>query len=77
MHAPFGCYPGSMPGRYGADVGHLMEFGAAQVQGKMDEYLEKWVFGASSHEELLEQRVGREKLEELRAQETVHEGYDA
>jgi len=75
VHAPFGGYPGSVPGLYGADVGHLMEFGVAQVQGKMDEYLEKWVFSVSSHDEMLEQRVGREKLDALRAQETVREGY--
>jgi hypothetical protein len=52
-----------------------MEFGAAQVQGKMDEYLEKWVFSVPSHGEMLEQRVGQGKLEELRAQETIREGY--
>jgi acyl CoA:acetate/3-ketoacid CoA transferase alpha subunit len=75
VHAPFGCYPGSMPGLYGADVAHLMEFGVAQMQGTMDQYLEKWVYGISSHGEMLEQRVGKAKLEELRAQETIHEGY--
>lgn len=75
VHAPFGGYPGSVPGYYRADVQHLMEFGAAQVQGKMDEYLEKWVYSVSSHEEMLEQRVGREKLDQLRAEETIHEGY--
>ena len=75
VHAPFGCYPGSVPGLYGADVAHLMEFGAAQVQGKMEEYLEKWVFSVSSHEEMLERLVGSEKLEQVRAQETIREGY--
>jgi glutaconate CoA-transferase subunit A len=75
VHAPFGCYPGTMPGVYAADVGHLMEFGAAQVQGKMDEYLHRWVFSVASHEEMLEQRVGKEKLDQLRAQETIREGY--
>ncbi len=75
VHAPFGCYPGSVPGLYGADLPHLMEFGQAQVQGKMDEYLEKWVFSLSSHDELLEKHVGKEKMEQLRAQETVREGY--
>ena len=75
VQAPFGCYPGSMPGLYGADVAHLMEFGAAQLQGTMDQYLEKWVHSVSSHGEMLEQRVGSEKLEQIRAQETVREGY--
>jgi acyl CoA:acetate/3-ketoacid CoA transferase alpha subunit len=75
VHAPFGCYPGAVPGLYRADVEHLMEFGMAQAQGKMDEYLEKWVFSVSSHEEMLETRVGREKLERLKAEETIRDGY--
>ncbi len=75
VHAPFGGYPGSVPGLYRADPEHIMEFAAAQVQGKMDDYLEKWVFGVSSHEEMLEQRVGKEKLGQLRSEETIREGY--
>jgi glutaconate CoA-transferase, subunit A len=75
VHAPFGCYPGSVPGLYVADIPHLMEFGGAQVQGKMDEYFEKWVFSVGSHQEMLDQLVGHEKLEQLRSQETIREGY--
>ena len=75
VHAPFGGYPGSVPGLYRADVQHLMEFGAAQLQDKMAEYLEKWVFGVASHDEMLEKLVGTEKLEKLRAEETIREGY--
>jgi hypothetical protein len=64
-----------VPGLYGADLQHLMEFGAAQLQGKMDDYLEKWVFSVGSHTEMLEKRVGLEKLNQLRAGETHTEGY--
>jgi glutaconate CoA-transferase subunit A len=73
--APFGTYPGSVPGLYGSDIQHMLEFVAAQAQGKMDEYLEKWVHSVASHEEMLEQRVGVKKLLELRQEETVREGY--
>ncbi len=73
--APFGSYPGAVQGLYGADMGHLMEFAVAQIQGKMDEYLEKWVFSVSSHEEMLEQRLGAKKLLQLRQAETIREGY--
>ncbi len=59
---------------YRADVQHLMEFGGAQLQDKMAEYLEKWVFGVASHDEMLEKLVGAEKLEQLRAEETIREG---
>ncbi len=75
VHAPFGGYPGTVPGLYQADVEHLMECGAAQVQGKMDDYLEKWVYSVSSNQEMLDQRVGQEKLDAMRAAETIQEGY--
>jgi len=73
--APFGCYPGSTPGLYGADIEHWMQFGAAEMQGKTDEYLENWVFSVASHEEMLDKRVGAAKLLKLRQAETVREGY--
>ncbi len=77
VYAPFGCYPGTVPGLYQADIQHLMEYGAAQAQGKMDEYLDKWVYSVSSHTEMLEKRVGLEKLNQLRMDETFKEGYYA
>lgn len=77
VYAPFGCYPGTVPGLYRADIQHLMEYGAAQAQGKMDEYLDKWVYSVSSHAEMLEKRVGIEKLNQLRMEETFKEGYYA
>jgi glutaconate CoA-transferase subunit A len=75
VHAPFGSYPGSTPGLYGADLEHWLVFAAAQAQGKTDEYLEHWVRSVASHDEMLEKRVGAEKLEALRQAETVKEGY--
>ncbi|MDO8614862.1 MAG: CoA-transferase [Dehalococcoidia bacterium] len=75
VHAPFGSYPGSTPGLYGADLEHWLEFAAAQVQNKTDEYLEKWVHSMASHEEMLEKRVGEQKLAMMRQSETVREGY--
>ena len=73
--APFGCYPGSTPGLYAADIEHWLQFAAAEMQGKTDEYLEKWVFSVASHEEMLEKHVGQEKMTALKAAETVKEGY--
>ena len=75
VRAPFGCYPGSTPGLYAADIEHWLEFGMAEGQGKLDEYLEKWVHSVASHEEMLEQRVGAKKLVKLQQDETVREGY--
>jgi len=75
VHVPFGGYPGTVPGLYKAHLEHLMESGAAQMQGKMDEYLDKWVHSVSSNEEMLEKHVGQEKLAVLKAEETIKEGY--
>ena len=75
VHAPFGSYPGSTPGLYGADIEHWLTFAAAQAQGKTGEYLEHWVHSVESHEEMMEKRVGPEKQETLRQAETVREGY--
>ncbi len=75
VHSPFGSYPGSTPGLYGADLEQWLAFAAAQAQGKTDEYLEQWVHSVASHEEMLEKRVGQAKLEALRLAETLHEGY--
>ena len=75
VHVPFGCYPGAVPGLYRADLEHLMEFGISQMSGRMAEYLEKWVYSVASHEEMLEKRVGQEKLARLKEAETIREGY--
>ncbi len=75
VHVPFGGYPGTVPGLYKAHLEHLMESGGAQMQGKMDEYLDKWVYSVSSNQEMLEKHVGQEKLDVLMAEETIKEGY--
>jgi acyl CoA:acetate/3-ketoacid CoA transferase alpha subunit len=75
VHAPFGAYPGAMPGLYKGDLPHFMEFVMAQQSGKIAEYLDKWIYSVSSDAEMLEKRVGRDKLEQLRAAENIHEGY--
>jgi acyl CoA:acetate/3-ketoacid CoA transferase alpha subunit len=62
VHAPFGSYPGSTPGVYGADLEHWLQFAAAQAQRKTDEYLDRWVYSVGSHQEMLDQRLGAEKL---------------
>ncbi len=75
VHAPFGGYPGSVPGLYRADLDQIIELGGAEAQGKLDDYLEKWVYSVSSNQDMLDKRVGQEKLDTLRASETIQEGY--
>jgi acyl CoA:acetate/3-ketoacid CoA transferase alpha subunit len=75
VHAPFGSYPGSTPGLYGADLEQWLQFAGAQAQDKTDDYLNHWVHSVASHQEMLEKRVGEQKQEALRQAETVREGY--
>jgi glutaconate CoA-transferase subunit A len=73
--APFGTYPGAVPGLYSSDFQHMLEFAGAEAQDKTGDYLEKWVYSVASHEEMLEQRVGAKKLLQLRQDESIREGY--
>jgi len=73
--APFGGYPGSVPGRYVGDFENVFELAVSQAQGTTGEYLEKYIYSVASHEEMLEKRVGAAKLVRLMQAETVREGY--
>lgn len=75
VHAPFGAYPGAMPGIYRGDIQHFIEFVMTQASGRIGEYMEKWIYSVGSDAEMLEQRVGQQKMSQLREAETVHEGY--
>lgn len=76
VYAPFGAYPGGLPGVYEMDHDHFAEFFAAERRpGGIQEYLERYIFSLDSHEELLERRVGLAKLAELRRRAVIKEGY--
>jgi acyl CoA:acetate/3-ketoacid CoA transferase alpha subunit len=75
VEAPFGSYPGTVPGYYASDPAGVMEVFAAVLRGALEPYLEKWVFSVQSHQELLEKRVGVAKLLDMKKRETIKEGY--
>src|SRR3990172_9051585 len=77
VHAPFGAYPGEMQGRYASDVPHVIEVVASTLRGLIPAYLEKWVYGVSSHQEMLDKLVGAHKLKEIVGRATIKEGYNA
>ncbi len=77
VHAPFGAYPGEMAGRYSSDVPHVIEVVASTLRGLIPQYLEKWVYGVSSHQEMLDKLVGANKLKEIVGRATIKEGYTA
>jgi len=78
VEAPFGAYPGEVPGLYASDTEHVIEAFVASGQqdaAAMNNYLEKYVYGVASHQEFLEQRVGVARLLELKRRATIKEGY--
>ena len=77
VHAPFGAYPGEMQGRYASDVPHVIEVVASTLRGLIPQYLEKWVYGVSSHAEMLDKLVGASRLAEIQRRATIKEGYSA
>ena len=75
VHAPFGAYPGTCQGYYGSDTAHVIEcFGAVSRDG-VAQYAEKWISPFATDQEMLDKLVGEEKLNQLRANETITEGY--
>lgn len=75
VYAPYGAHPGGVQGMYEMDQEHFLEWIAAERDGKMDTYLEKYVYSVASHTEYLEKRVGVAKLMELKEQAQIKEGY--
>ena len=77
VHTPFGAYPGEMQGRYASDIPHVIEVIASTLRGLIPQYLDKWVYGVSSHQEMLDKLVGSHKLKEIIGRATIKEGYTA
>jgi glutaconate CoA-transferase subunit A len=64
---PFGAHPTACNGYYDYDDGHLLHYGKmAETDEGFQTYLDKFVFGVSSHVEYLD-RIGRDALESLKA----------
>ncbi len=75
VHAPFGAYPGGLPGAYEIDFEHFAEYYALERLGRLDEYLERYVYSVDSDDEMLDQRIGLPRLKALRRRATIREGY--
>ena len=75
VYAPFGAYPGGLPGVYEMDFEHFAEYNALERQGQLKSYLDKYVYSVGSHLEMLEKRVGLARLNDLRRRATIKEGY--
>ena len=75
VHAPFGAYPGECPGVYASDSAHVGEVFTALARDRVAAYLDQWVFSVASETEMLEKRVGFEKLAALAKRATIREGF--
>jgi glutaconate CoA-transferase subunit A len=75
VHAPFGAYPGECMGLYASDTEHVVEVFTALAEDRVKEYLDKWVYSFGSDAEMLERRVGLERLTALRRRATIQEGF--
>ncbi len=75
VYAPFGAYPGGLPGVYEMDFEHFSEYNALERQGNAKAYLDKYVYSVGSHLEMLAERVGLARLNDLRRRATIKEGY--
>ncbi len=76
VFAPFGCYPGGLPGVYELDIDHFGDFLSAEADpAQMAEYLDTYIYSVQSDTEMLEKRVGLERLNKLKRRATIKEGY--
>ncbi|MBI2553393.1 MAG: CoA transferase subunit A [Candidatus Rokubacteria bacterium] len=75
VYAPFGAYPGGLPGVYEMDFEHFAEYTTLERQDQLKSYLDKYIYSVASHLEMLEKRVGLARLNDLRRRATIKEGY--
>jgi hypothetical protein len=77
VHTPFGAWPGNCGGYYGSDTMGVIETFGAIARDAVGDYVAKYVTPFKSDEEMFEALVGRERLDKLRANETISDGYRA
>jgi len=69
VHAPFGSHPGEMVYCYARDERQLREWvEASKTEEGTQAYLDKYIYSLANHQEYLA-LVGRERLQQLRAEE--------
>jgi acyl CoA:acetate/3-ketoacid CoA transferase alpha subunit len=77
VHAPFGAWPGNCGGYYGSDTPAVIETFAAIARDGVGAYVEKYVTPFADDSAMFDALVGGERLEKLRANEAISDGYRA
>lgn len=75
VHLPFGAYPGGVPGRYEMDLEHIQLLNAIETEEQVQRYLEEYVYGVRTHADLLDQKVGWNRLADMIQRGSIKEGY--
>lgn len=75
VHAPHGAWPGNCGGYYGSDTPGVIETFGAISRDMVGAYVEKYVTPFADDREMLEKLIGQERLDKLRAAETIKDGY--
>jgi acyl CoA:acetate/3-ketoacid CoA transferase alpha subunit len=78
VESRYGSHPGNMPGQYYSDEEHMAEWlTLSRTDEGIQEYLDRYVFKVSSHQEYLKLIGGEEKMEYLGKLERLEVPLDA
>lgn len=77
VRAPFGSWPGNCGGYYGSDTAAVIETFGAIAADRVGPYVEKYVTPFADDAEMFEKLIGQERLNKLRENETIKDGYRA
>lgn len=77
VHAPFGAWPGNCGGYYGSDTMGVIETFGAISRDAVGAYVEKYITPFPDDQAMLDALIGQERLDKLRANETISNGYRA
>jgi acyl CoA:acetate/3-ketoacid CoA transferase alpha subunit len=77
VHAPFGSWPGNCGGYYGSDTAGVIETFSAIAADRVGAYIEKYVTPFDDDQQMFDKLIGSERLQKLRDNETIRDGYRA
>lgn len=77
VHAPFGAWPGNCGGYYGSDTPGVIETFGAVSRDAVGAYVEKYITPFEDDAAMFENLIGQERLDKLRTNDTITDGYRA
>jgi acyl CoA:acetate/3-ketoacid CoA transferase alpha subunit len=77
VHAPMGAWPGNCGGYYGSDTPAVIETFGAVSADRLAPYIDKYIAPFAGDRQMFDKLIGEERLQKLRANETIKDGYRA